>query len=477
MTLHAGVASVPLTAPIGADMVGYLRRWQPVRGYGEPLEISALALDDGERRALLVAFDGLGTPGEYGRRIRSAAAAAAGCAPEAVLVNASHTHAAPPPPGMLKIGGTTFDLREDEARYAESLVDLAASAAAVAAHRVEPATLAYGRDTAEGSVNRRQRVPGGTILGWNPDAACDREVAVLRIDRGDTTAIATVVVFACHPVVVGWDVAETSSDFVGPLRARVRVWTGGDCLFLQGCAGNVLPLEAFFERPGPERAFGERLALAALTACQRAEVVATELRQQPTASAVPIAIWRRRPTGAAGNFRVAAMEARVALPFLEVPSAEEARGIGRELGERLDALRLEKAGREAWNPVAIHQEWARRVESGLAAGTIEPARETVVQALRFGPVGIVAWPCEPFCELGLELKERAPAPFPVALGYSNDLVGYVPTPEEYPHGGYEPSVSQRHFGNPSPFAPEASRMLVDCGLQLLGELFPQAPGP
>ena len=94
-----------------------------------------------------------------------------------------------------------------------------------------------------------------------------------------------------------------------------------------------------------------------------------------------------------------------------------------------------------------------------------------MQVLRIGGACISAWPCEPFCELGLEVKERSAAPFPVTLGYSNGLIGYVPTRREYPFGGYEPVVAQRHFGRPAPFAPEAGEQLVRQTLELTAELF------
>jgi len=473
-TLQAGAGSLPLVAPVGVDLVGYLRRFAPAAGYGQPLEAGALVLDDGDTRLVIVGFDGLGTPGEYGRALRAAAAEAAGCAPEAVLVNASHTHAAPPPPGMLKLGGTTTELRGEEARYAESLVDVVASAVALAAGRLAPARAGAARGGVELGVNRRQRTEGETILGWNPDGVCDREVAVLRVDAADGAPLATVVAYACHPVVVGPEVPELSSDFVGPLRARVRAWTGGDCLFLQACAGNILPLEAFVDHAGPEHAFGERLALAALAARDRASTIPREPRQAPFASAVPIALWRLEPTGELPDSRLAAAEEVVALPLLEPPELDGIRSIRTGLAERVERLRRDGEGREVWNPPAIHLEWARRVEQRVAGGTVERERESIIQALRIGEVGILAWPSEPFCELGLEVKERTAAPFPIVLGYSNDLVGYTPTRDEYRYGGYEPSVSQRHFGNPSPFGPEAGELLVERGLALLDRLFAEA---
>ncbi len=86
--------------------MGYLKRWQPSEGIGEPCEATALVLDDGARRVAIVGIDYAWTPGEWGRRMRAAVARAAGCAEEAVLLNSSHTHATPYAPGFRKAGGT-----------------------------------------------------------------------------------------------------------------------------------------------------------------------------------------------------------------------------------------------------------------------------------------------------------------------------------------------------------------------------------
>jgi hypothetical protein len=453
--------------------MGYLRRSEPARGYGEPMEATALVLDDGAVRIVLIGADLVGASGTWAQTIRNRVGAAIGAPAHHVLLNSQHTHAAPPTPGWAKIGGDA-DWNDEEIRYGDAVGDLVVSAAVEAARRTRPARLGLGRTVAEEiTVNRRQRHEGGTILGWNPDEECDRDVAVIRIDDEAGGAICTVVAFASHPVVVGPDVPEVSSDFVGPLRERVRAWTGGECVFLQGCAGNIVPFESFHTEPGAERLFGERLALAALRARAAASLQPTSPEQMPFASAIPIAIWRHVPTGAQ-DVTLAAAERRVDLPLLDPPTLEEIQRLRAELEQR--AVDLQAAGepRTAWNPVVLHVRWAKAVEQRVADGTVEHSVEVPVQALRIGGACITAWPCEPFCELGLEVKERSTAPFPVTLGYSNDLVGYVPTRREYPLGGYEPVVAQRHFGRPAPFAPEAGELLVRHSLELTSELFEPA---
>ena len=83
----------------------------------------------------------------------------------------------------------------------------------------------------------------------------------------------------------------------------------------------------------------------------------------------------------------------------------------------------------------LHLRWAKAIEQRVADGTVERSVEVPMQALRIGGACITAWPCEPFCELGLEVRERSLAPFPVTLGYSNDLVGYVADPGRIPVRG------------------------------------------
>jgi neutral ceramidase len=451
--------------------MGYLRRSEPARGYGQPMEATALVLDDGTARVVLLGADLIGASGVWAQTIRERIGAAVDAPAHHVLLNSQHTHAAPPTPGWAKIGGDG-DWHEEELRYADAVGDLLVSAAVEAARRLRPARLGFARTVAEAlTVNRRQRVEGGTILGWNPDEQCDRDVAVIRVDDESGGAICTVVAFAAHPIVVGPDVPEASSDFVGPLRESIRSWTGGECVFLQGCAGNIVPFASFHSEPGPERLFGERLALAALQARAAADLEPTRPEQMPYASAIPIAIWRHVPTGEPQDLTLAAAERRVELPLLDPPTLEEIRALRAELEQRVADLQAKGEPRTTWNPVALHVRWATAIEQRVADGTVERSVEVPVQAIRIGAACISAWPCEPFCELGLEVKERSAAPFPVTLGYSNGLVGYVPTRSEYPFGGYEPALAQRHFGRPAPFAPEAGELLVRHTLELTAELF------
>jgi neutral ceramidase len=470
--LKAAFATVPVPAPLGVDMVGFLRRHVGVEGHGQPLEVNVLVADDGLKRCAVIALDMLGTRGEHGVALRMAVAEAAQCDVDAVLVNCQHTHSAPPPPGLIKMGGLNHNLSLDEVGYWEQLVRSAATAAGIASRKMAPVRMGSGRGVLEAlSVNRRERLGDGTtIIGWNREGECDRSVSVLRFEHMDGSAAGTVVNFACHPVLVGPDVSDATADYVGPLRSAVRAFTGADCLFLQGCAGNVVPLECLHEYAGPEVDFGHRLALAALTARSEAKTKRYRLERTEYRSAVPLARYRwidSGPIEGCVDFAVKAVE----LPLDPHPSRDEIRRVREQLESRVEELKSEGAGPERWNPVDIHAHWARNTESQIEDRSAPASIPTIVQVLRVGHAAIVGLPGEPFNEIGSRIKSASPAEFTITCGYSNDAVGYIPTSEEFPFGGYEVEINHRHYGNPSPISVGADLILQESAAELLARLF------
>ena len=248
--MRAGAARVDITPPLPVDLLGYVRRDVAARRVHDPLLATGVLLQDDGGTVVIIAADLVNLAPAFAERVRERVAAAVSCRPEQVLLNSSHSHAAPWPGAGLKLGGETDDWTDRELGYWESLPDAFASVAVQASHAAVEARVSGGVGHAPGlAVNRRERTADGrTILGWNPDGFIDDSVPTVRIDSLDGSAIATLVGFGCHPVVVGPEVPAVGSDFVGPLRRRTEALRGGVAVFLQGAAGNVLPLEAFFDR-------------------------------------------------------------------------------------------------------------------------------------------------------------------------------------------------------------------------------------
>jgi hypothetical protein len=76
-------------------------------------------------------------------------------------------------------------------------------------------------------------------------------------------------------------------------------------------------------------------------------------------------------------------------------------------------------------------------ETVIMSETYPKTERVPVQALRIGDTGFVAFAGEPFVELGLEVRRKAPFKQSFLIGLSNDHVGYIPTVEAHEQGGYE----------------------------------------
>ena len=471
--LKIGAAKVNIDPPLPVDPQGYVRRRESAVEHGDPLLVTALAVEASECNTVVLAADLAGQDHRMAEAMRSAVADAVPVSPANVLINASHSHAAPwARSDGAKLGGGHDSLTDAEVAYTNRLPHDFASAALQAWNARRPARVAGGTGQASGlAVNRRERTAdGNTILGWNPDLSMDDEVPTIRIDDLDGYPIATITAFGCHPVVVGPDIPKTGSDFVGPLRRRVEEIRGGVCLFLQGAAGNVLPLEAFFDIDGPQVPMGQRLGVEAAHAVIDSDPLHRTIDKITYGSVTPISLYRRRIDHEQPQQSVAVERVIVDLPLLPAPDKTELQA---ELSDReielANALAAEE-DRSVTNPIRYHINWLRGMltQPDLASWRSTPGE---IWAMRIGDCAIVATPGEVFSEIGAEVRTRSPFATTLFAGYSQGILGYMATAAEYPHGGYEPSVAQRGYAHPAPFDPSIEQILVDTSLSLLEKLW------
>lgn len=474
--LRAGVAVLPITPPLGIDMLGFVNRMKAGTGYGEPMEVGAIAVESGGQSVIIVSIDMAVCPLDRAEEIRASLAKAGSCPKRAVLINFNHSHGLPGFPAAVKLGGQYPEYTLKERLFADYVTEMAASAVELAVFRLEDAEMELGVSAVEGlSVNRRERTQDGrTILGWNPDGVCDRSVQTVCFKRQDQSVIATAVNFACHPVVLGKDVTEYSSDFVGPLRRTVKQILGGECIFLQGAAGNILPLEGFCQTKGLEVEFGTKVALKAIESVLNPVEPATVIEKHAFASTTPISLYRKKVIKndfSQAQTVISAAEQWVRFPYEKLPTRQELFAEIERRERELAELKANPDSRTSPNTIRYHIAWAKETLRTIDEGSIQTAAEAPLQAIRIGNFGICAAPGEIFNEIGLAVKEKSKAKVTFYCGYSNGVLGYFPTAAEYAYGGYEPSVSHRGYAQPSAFDPQCESLLIETGVNLLNELF------
>src|SRR5207253_810029 len=231
-------------------------------------------------------------------------------------------------------GALSDDPDEAALEYIHTLHAAIVTTCVRAFESLEEALVRWGLGFADLAVNRLERDPDGNVtkIGWEPGGVVDLSVPVLQSLRPDGGVIVTVVGYGAHTVTTGIDYLGYSPDYPGPLRDTVRAVTGGECVFLQGAGGNVMPRFAFDDENREPSRLGRRLALEALHALADRPGWPSELVETSFGSGTVVLLFRNRPVDAEPP-ALGALEARVGFPLLPLPTLDEIRA-ERERAER-----------------------------------------------------------------------------------------------------------------------------------------------
>jgi neutral ceramidase len=402
--MRAGVARVDITPPLGLPLRGWAARTARARSAHEPLIAQALVVDDDAGgHAAIVAIDlphvGRGLTDDVRARIH----ASTGLAPHAILLNASHTHGGPP----LDLGGGVSWTPQDPEydRYAAILPELIAGAVYGAYYAMRPARVGSGSG----------RVPGVSTNRVRPADGVDDAVVVLRIDTAGGEPMAVVTSFACHGTAMAGHVPDWNADFAAPLRVAVEhELPDVECLFLQGCAGDVAPWDFWMGNPRPRaHSYANRDELGRRIGAEAARVaagLATTPAARVRATSRLLAMRRRR-------LAFDDTELDLIHRSLSTQPTPDYPELWDEQTHTVNSAQLFPQGYQR-GAVGMYRNMRQRQGEPLQAE---------IQAIGIGDAGLVANPFELFNEPGLEIRSRSPFPGATfVLGYSNDYLGYLP---------------------------------------------------
>ena len=97
-----------------------------------------------------------------------------------------------------------------------------------------------------------------------------------------------------------------------------------------------------------------------------------------------------------------------------------------------------------------------------------------VHAVRIGDGVIVTGPGRRSPSTGSPSRSARRARRRCTSGYTNEILGYLPTANEYQYGGYEAGYGYKSVGLPSLFDPSVEQICVETGVRLAERLFPEA---
>lgn len=443
---RVGAAAIDVTpTQFPVAMVGSFQGRQAT-GAHDRLHARALVLDDSQSKIALVIVDNGLIPRELFDAAKTLASKTTGISPERMLMAATHTHTAPPAMPLAQLVA--------DPEYVRQLTTQIAAAVERAANQLEPARIGWSVGKLPDEVfNRRWKMKPGSIaanpLGattdqvmTNPPAGganltepagpTDSDLAVLSVQSKEGRPIA---LFANYPLHYVGDVPPQllSADYFGEFARQISIRLNAGAasppfvgIMSNGSSGNINNRNVREPRPRSEPF--ERIRLVASKAADIAYQSQQSIVHHDWVSLAmveeEIEVGVRRPEP------------------LEIERAKDI--LTKVEGSVLKSL-----------PEIYAQETIRLSRHA-------PTVRLKIQAIRIGELGIAANPCEPFVEIGLEIKRKSSLQPTFIIGWANGYGGYLPTPEQHALGGYETWRSGWSF-----LEVNASRTITATSLQLL----------
>ncbi len=420
--MKVGVARGDITPGESVWLTGYGHRDHKSEGVYHPLRAGAVYLKGQIDAGLIITADLIGFDLPTAARIKLRIGEVTGLLPRQIVLTATHTHGGP----YFYPWGLPGEIESDYAQFLEKrLVEIAIGACANAVD----GGIRCSRGRSEFGVNRR--LPdgrGGVEFAPYPDGSIDRDLDTLWFAASDGGLLGTLTVFGCHATSLGDHMV--GPDYPGYLCTALEQATGAPAFFAAGCGGDVKPW--YTKDAGKDFS---RPSLAEL------EAVGVEMADDVLASRDGAAEID------AGDLQLASDYHN--LPYTDLPSRE--------------SMSEAEAGSDP-----NFRKWARAMLSLDKAGGIPSSCVQEIQILQLNPeLRVVFLGGEILSEIGMHLKHRLQPAHTVTAGYSNGLIGYVPSENAYDLGGYEVDGSYRYFLRPAPFTKDVERLVIDKTLSIV----------
>ena len=432
MTIRAGWSSVDITPPIGTDMGGYWARPGASAGVHDPLRGSVLLFETDGQRVAVISLDLVGLDAEHADAMRRSIALEIDTTAESLLLCSTHTHSGPLTLSFRGMGDMPSD-------YLASLTPKLIKAARQAALRLEPCQVATSAAGTTLAINRRAQRSGSLRDGRDPATLVPPVAHALDVKTANGRAV--LVHYACHPVVLGGSNQLISAEWPGVAMRHIEESAAADlAMFVNGACGDLNP----------------QWGNADFDTVEQAGLLVGEAVVANLSSGQPVS-----DTGLAATYE------RIDLPLMDPPSS-----LRTATGASLDALKL------AIKKAAFSQDqslrrvpqarlaWARELLS--LADDAPKAQPFAVHGIRIGDLRLLGLEGEIFARYQIDLEASQPRVW--LCGYTGGCIGYIPTADEYPRGGYEIDDAYKVYPSVLMVAPESEGLVVEAMDRILKSL-------
>jgi len=424
----AGVARVVITPEESLWMAGYAARDHPSEGVLHDLWSKALVIEDAKgKKAVLITNDLVSIPKNISDRIRDRIGAEYGLTRSQIILNCSHTHSGPV---LYNTFSNYYPLDQDQLNkiktYSEKFENQIVALVGKAIGSMVPAQLFAQNGVTRFQVNRRNNVEALSNQINDLKGPNDYAVPVIKVlnEAGDLIAIAFG--YACHATVLS--IYQFSGDYPGFAQIELeKSHPGITALFFQGAGADQNPLP---RRTVPlAQQYGRTLAAAV------ERILNEDMRKL-----APV---------------LSTAYSEIDLQFAGPPPSKE------ELLKIMDASSTTPDYLKRSAKVLL-----QRLERGE---TLKDSYPYPCQVWKIGDQPIMALGGELLIEYAIELKKIF-GPDIFVLGYSNDVMAYIPSETVLKEGGYEGTRSaiftvQWNLNIQSAILGEMARLAEKAGVQ------------
>ncbi|MDR2776053.1 MAG: neutral/alkaline non-lysosomal ceramidase N-terminal domain-containing protein [Tannerella sp.] len=410
----AGTAETVITPKEYIWMAGYAGRVRPAEGKIHDLWAKALALEDSlGNRAVLVTSDLLGFTAELSEKIREQLKKDLDLSKSQIILNASHTHSGPVlKNALIDIYPIDVNLDKEIIAYTEWLQSCIIRLVKKAFQDMRPAELYAGNGVTRFQANRRNNKEASIERQSDIKGPYDHAVPVIKVTDNEGHLKAIVFGYACHPTTL--NAYQWCGDYPGFAQIELnRIYKDATVMFFQGACGDQNPMPR---------------------------------------GTIPLAKQHGLSLAAAVD-RMLHENMKHLDPFLTMAYKE----IDLPLTTPPDKEYLAQVERESSIP--YFKRWAARLSKQLTEGrSLITSYPYPIQIWNMGGQMLVSMGGEVVIEYAIGLKRKFGYDTFV-MGYSNDVMAYIPSVKILREGGYEGADSQKVYGLPSVWSEEVEAMI------------------
>ncbi len=448
--LRAGAATSNITPELGAPIVGGFAPF-PAKYVHDELHARCLVLDDGKTKIALVVCDLLGFHRAVSEAAREQIEQATGIPRSHVLISATHTHSA-----GTALGEKRYAADQELDPYQQFVAKRIADGVRRALVNLRPAEIALGTVAIPEHVfNRRWFMKPGTMpenpfgkldhVKMNPPVGSpnltepagptDPQVSIIAARETSGAPIGVFAAYSLH-YVGGVGDGHISADYFAVFAEHLAHLLDVEhqdppfvAMMANGTSGDINNINFRNPRPG-KKPYEQMRAVA--------EDVAVKVHEQ-----LPKLTYRRDVK----------LDARYREPTVKwrKPTTEDRAWAVLTLETRPDVP----------GKIDLSRVYAERT---LALVDLPDTTTVPVQVLAIGDARIGTMPCEVFCEIGLEFRQKVKSQPAFMVSLNHGYFGYLPTPKHHDLGGYETWLGTNRLER------EASTILLGQLIEMATEL-------